>query len=152
MFSVEVLIALLVAVIVLVRLSRYLNLPSAIPLLVGGLGLSFVPGFSNVELAPEMIFTLFLPPLFFVASVRTSWRDFYRDGRNIGLLAIGLVIATTLTVGFVAHWAIPDLPLAAAFALGAIVSPTDAIAATSITKTIGVPRRIVTVLEGESLI
>ena len=152
MFSIEILIVLLVAVVILVRLSRRLELPTAILLLVGGLGLSFVPGFGNIELAPEMIFTLFLPPLLFVAAVRTSWRDFRRDERNIGLLAVGLVIATTLIIGFVAHWTIPDLPLAAAFALGAIVSPTDAIAATSITKRLGVPRRIVTVLDGESLV
>lgn len=152
MFLIEILIILLVAVIVLVRVSRYLELPSAILLLVGGLGLSFVPGFSNIELAPEMIFTLFLPPLLFVAGFRTSWRDFRRDSRNIGLLAVGLVILTTLIIGFVAHWAIPGLPLAAAFALGAIISPTDAVAATSITSRIGVPRRVVTVLEGESLV
>ncbi len=152
MFSIEIFIALLVAVVILVRISRYLELPSAILLLVGGLGLSFIPGFGSIELAPEMIFTLFLPPLLFVAGVRTSWRDFRQNERSIGLLAIGLVVMTTLIVGFVAHWAIPDLPLAAAFALGAIVSPTDAIAATSITKRIGVPRRIVTVLEGESLV
>ena len=152
MFLIEILIALLVAVVVLVRISRYLELPSAILLLVGGLGLSFVPGFSNIKLAPEMIFTLFLPPLLFVAAFRTSWRDFRRDTRNIGLLAVGLVVFTTLIIGFVAHWVIPGLPLAAAFTLGAIVSPTDAIAATSITGRIGVPRRIVTVLEGESLV
>ncbi|MEP7038150.1 MAG: Na+/H+ antiporter [Acidobacteriota bacterium] len=152
MFSIEVLIALLVAVVILVRLSRFLELPSAILLLVGGLGLSFVPGFSNIELAPEMIFTLFLPPLLFVAGVRTSWRDFRQNARKINLLAIGLVVMTTLVIGFVAHWTIPELPLAAAFTLGAIVSPTDAIAATSITNRLGVPRRIVTILEGESLV
>ena len=152
MFSIEILIVLLVAVVILVRLSRRLELPTAILLLVGGLGLSFVPGFGDIELAPEIIFTLFLPPLLFVAAVRTSWRDFRRDGRNISLLAVGLVILTTLLIGFVAHWTIPDLPLAAAFALGAIVSPTDAIAATSITERLGVPRRIVTVLDGESLV
>lgn len=152
MFLIEILIVLLVAVIVLVRLSHFLELPSAILLLVGGLALSFVPGFNNIELAPEMIFTLFLPPLLFKAAVRTSWRDFRFDVRKISLLAFGLVIMTTLIVGYVAHWAIPGLPLAAAFALGAIVSPTDAVAATSITKRLGVPRRIVTILEGESLV
>ncbi len=152
MFSPEIFIALLVAVVVLVRLSRYLEMPSAILLLVGGLGLSFVPGFSGIELAHEMIFTLFLPPLLFVAGVRTSLRDFWRNVQSIGLLAIGLVILTTLLIGLVAHWTIPGMPLAAAFTLGAIVSPTDAIAATSITKRIGVPRRILTILEGESLV
>ncbi len=152
MFSLEIFIVLLAVVVVLVRLSRFLELPSAILLFLGGLGLSFVPGFGNIELAPETIFTLFLPPLLFVAGFRTSWRDFQRNARSIGLLAVGLVIITTLIIGLVAHWAIPGLPLAAAFALGAIVSPTDAIAATSITGRIGVPRRIITVLEGESLV
>lgn len=152
MVSLEILIGLLVAVVVLVRLARWLELPPAIALLVGGLGLSFVPGFRHVELPPEAIFTLFLPPLLFYAAYLTSWRDFRRNARPIGLLAIGLVVATTLLVGFVAHLVIPGLSLAAAFALGAIVSPTDAIAATSITERIGVPRRIITVLEGESLV
>ena len=152
MFSIEIFIALLVAVVVLVRVSSYFELPSAILLLVGGLALSFVPGFSDVQLAPEIIFTIFLPPLLFVAGFRTSWRDFRRNERSIGLLAIPLVVLTTLIIGLIAHWAIPGLPLAAAFTLGAIISPTDAIAAVSITGRIGVPRRIVTVLEGESLV
>lgn len=152
MLIVEKLIGLLVAVAVLVRVARRLELPPAIPLFLGGLGLSFVPGFQEIELAPELVFVLFLPPLLFYAAFFTSWRDFRRNARPIGLLAIGLVVATTLIVGVVAHLTVPGLPLAAAFVLGAIVSPTDAIAATSITDRIGVPRRIVTVLEGESLV
>lgn len=98
MFLIEILIALLVAVVVLVRLSRFLELPSAILLLVGGLALSFVPGFNNIELAPEMIFTLFLPPLLFKAAVRTSWRDFRFDVRKISLLAFGLVITSAYQI------------------------------------------------------
>ena len=152
MFSLEILIAVLVAVVVLVRVARAFDLPPAILLLVGGLGLSFVPGFKAIQLAPEIIFTLFLPPLLFVAGVRTSWRDFQQNVGSIGRLAIGLVLMTTLLIGLVAHWTIPGLPFAAAFTLGAIVSPTDAIAATSITSRLGVPRRIVTILEGESLV
>lgn len=152
MWTLEAFIGLLVAVVVLVRVSRRLELPPAIPLLLGGLTLSYVPPFGDLELRPELVFTLFLPPLLFYAAFQTSWRDFKRNARPIGLLAVGLVITTTLIVGFVAHWTIPNLPLAAAFALGAIISPTDAIAATSITERIGVPRRISTVLEGESLV
>ena len=152
MSTLETLIALLLAVVVIVRVANALGLPPAILLLVGGLGLSFVPALGAVELAPAAIFTLFLPPLLFVAGARTSWRDFQRNAQPIGLLAIGLVVITTLIVGLVAHWAIPGLPLAAAFALGAIVSPTDAVAATSITQSLGAPRRIVTILEGESLV
>lgn len=145
-------IALLVAIIILVKVAGVLRVPPAIALFVGGLALSFVPTFGGIELAPETIFTLFLPPLLFVASVLTSWRDFGRNLRAIGFLALGLVVLTTLVVGWVAHWIVPGLPWAAAFALGAIVSPTDAVAATSITQSLGVPRRIVTILEGESLV
>ena len=151
MSPLETSITLLVAIVVIVRVAGALGLPPAILLLLGGLGLSFVPDLGRVELAPAAIFTLFLPPLLFVAAVRTSWRDFGRNIRPIGWLALGLVVLTTLVVGAVAHWAIPGLPLAAAFALGAIVSPTDAVAATSITQSLGAPRRIVTILEGESL-
>lgn len=152
MWTLEALIGLLIAVVVLVRISRLLELPPAILLLLGGLALSYIPPFGNLELSPEMVFTLFLPPLLFYAAFQTSWRDFKQNARPIGLLAIGLVIATTVIVGLIANWVIPGLPLWAAFVLGAIVSPTDAIAATSITERIGVPRRIVTVLEGESLV
>ena len=152
MSQLELFILLLFAVVVIVRAANALRLPPAILLLLGGIALSFVPTFGNIELAPEVIFTLFLPPLLFVAGVRTSWRDFQENLRAIGMLALGLVVLTTLVVGWVAHWMIPGLPWAAAFALGAIVSPTDAVAATSITKSLGVPRRIVTILEGESLV
>ena len=152
MTPLEIGIVLLLAVIAIVRVAGALRVPPAIALLLGGLGLSFVPQLRGVELAPDAVFTLFLPPLLFVASVRTSWRDFARHGRAIGLLALGLVVLTTLVVGWVAHWAIPGLGWAAAFTLGAIVSPTDAVAATSITQSLGVPRRILTILQGESLV
>ena len=152
MTSLEIGIVLLLAVLAIVRVAGALRVPPAIGLLVGGLGLSFVPQLGGVELAPETIFTLFLPPLLFVASVQTSWRDFGRNVRSISLLALGLVVLTTLVVGWIAHWAVPGLGWAAAFALGAIVSPTDAVAATSITQSLGVPRRTLTILEGESLV
>ena len=152
MSQIELFLILSIVVVVIVRAANALHLPPAILLLLGGIALSFVPAFGNIELAPETIFTLFLPPLLFVAGVRTSWRDFRENLQPIGMLALGLVILTTLVVGWVAHWMIPGLPWAAAFALGAIVSPTDAVAATSITQSLGVPRRIVTILEGESLV
>jgi CPA1 family monovalent cation:H+ antiporter len=97
------------------------------------------------------VFLLFLPPLLYVSAIFTSWRDFRANLRPISLLAVGLVLMTTYVVAAVAHWAL-GLPLAAAFALGAIVSPTDAIAATAVAQRLGVPRRIVTILEGESLV
>ncbi len=152
MSQLELFVTLLIVVVIIVRTANALRLPPAILLLIGGIALSFAPFLGRVELEPEIIFTLFLPPLLFVAGVRTSWRDFRQSLAPIGLMALGLVVLTTLVVGWVAHWIIPGLPWAAAFALGAIVSPTDAVAATSITQSLGVPRRIVTILEGESLV
>jgi Na+/H+ antiporter len=110
-----------------------------------------VPGLPRVELEPEVVFLLFLPPLLYVSALFTSWRDFRANLRPISLLAVGLVLMTTCVVATVSHWAV-GLPWAAAFVLGAIVSPTDAIAATAVAQRLGVPRRIVTVLEGESLV
>jgi Na+/H+ antiporter len=107
-----------------------------------------LPGY---KLDPEVVFVLFLPPLLFASAFFTSWRDFRRNLRAIGLLAVGLVLVTTVTVAAVAHY-VAGLKWPAAFVLGAVVSPTDAIAATAIAQRLGVPRRIVTVLEGESLL
>jgi monovalent cation/hydrogen antiporter len=104
-----------------------------------------------VKLDPELVFLLFLPPLLYVSAIFTSWRDFRANIRPITFLAIGLVLMTTFVVGAVIH-AVTPLPWAAAFVLGAIVSPTDAIAATTVAQRLGVPRRIVTILEGESLV
>ena len=109
MTPLEIGIVLLLAIIAIVRVAGALRVPPAIGLLLGGLGLSFVPQLGGVELAPETIFTLFLPPLLFVASVQTSWRDFGRNVRSIGWLALGLVVLTTLVVGWIAHWAVPGL-------------------------------------------
>jgi CPA1 family monovalent cation:H+ antiporter len=111
--------------------------------------LGFVPGFLRVELEPDMMFLLFLPPLLYVSAIFTSWRDFQANLRPLSLLAVGLVLMTTCVIAVMAHWVI-GLPWAAAFALGAIVSPSDAISATAIAQRLGLPRRIVTILEGES--
>ncbi len=100
---------------------------------------------------PKLVFLIFLPPLLYPAALFTSWRDFRANLRPIFLLAVGLVLFTTFAVGFYAHWLI-DIPLAAAFALGAIISPPDAVAATAVTERLNVPQRIVTVIEGESLV
>ena len=102
-------------------------------------------------LDPELVFLLFLPPLLYVSAIFTSWRDFRANIRAISLLAVGLVLMTTFVVGAVVH-TVTGIPWAAAFVLGAIVSPTDAIAATAVAQRLGVPRRIVTILEGESLV
>ena len=142
---------LLAAVAALATLANRTNIPYPVLLVLGGLVLGFVPGLPQVELEPDVVFLLFLPPLLYVSAIFTSWRDFRVNLRPIGLLAVGLVLMTTCVVAAVAHWAV-QLPWAAAFVLGAIVSPTDAIAATSVAERLGVPRRIVTILEGESLV
>jgi Na+/H+ antiporter len=147
-----VLISLLVAVSVLAAASRAINVPYPIVLVLGGLVMGFVPGIPEVELEPEMVLVIFLPPLLYSAAFFASLRDLRYDLRTISLMAIGLVIATACAVAVVAHALIEDLPWAAAFALGAIVAPTDPLAATEIGRRLSLPRRLNTILEGESLI
>jgi CPA1 family monovalent cation:H+ antiporter len=147
-----VLVSLLVAVAGLAAAARAANIPYPIVLVVGGLVLGFVPGIPDVQLAPELVLVLFLPPLLYSAAFFANLHDLRRDVRPISLLAIGLVLATMCTVAVVAHALIDGLSWAAAFTLGAIVGPTDPIAATAIARRQNAPRRMVAVLEGESLI
>jgi monovalent cation/hydrogen antiporter len=149
--QIEIILGLLLVVAVLATLATRLRVPYPILLVLGGSALGFVPGLPSVELDPELVFLLFLPPLLYVSALFTSWRDFRANIRPISLLAVGLVLMTTFVVAAVAH-TVSGLPWAAAFVLGAIVSPTDAIAATTVAQRLGVPRRIVTILEGESLV
>jgi Na+/H+ antiporter len=146
------LLGLLTAVGVFLFLAPLTRIPYPILLVLGGLALSLVPGLPDFELPPEIVLIGFLPPLLYIAAFFTPLRDFRANVKPIGLLAIGLVGATTLVVGVVAHAVVDGLPWAAAFVLGAVVSPTDPIAATSIARRLGVPRRLVTVIEGESLV
>ncbi|GCE31725.1 Na+/H+ antiporter [Dictyobacter alpinus] len=150
--DVEIILVLLFVVVLLVALANKLKLPYPILLVLAGLIISFVPAFPDVILKPELVFILFLPPIIQLSAFYTSARDFRANIRSISLLAVGLVLATMVAVALVAHALIKDLPWGAAFALGAIVGPTDSIAATSIAQRLGLPRRIVTVLEGESLL
>lgn len=152
MHEIGLILALLAAVVALAILAQKMDIPYPILLVIGGLALGFVPGLPAVELRPDLVFLLFLPPLLYLSAWFTSWRDFRANRRPIALLAIGLVLTTTTVVALVAHLAVPGLPWSSAFVLGAIVSPTDAIAATSIAQRLGLPRRVVTVLEGESLV
>jgi Na+/H+ antiporter len=142
---------LLVAVTGLVLLSQILRVPYPVFLVVGGLVLSLIPGLPEIELPPDLVFVIFLPPLLYSAAFFTSPRDLKANLRPIALLSIGLVLFTTGTVAVVAH-ALIGLPWMVAFVLGVIVSPTDPLAATVIASRLGIPRRIVTILEGESLI
>jgi CPA1 family monovalent cation:H+ antiporter len=150
--EIEVIMGLLAAVAALALLSRQLPIPYPILLVVAGLLISFIPGLPQAQLNPEIVFLFFLPPLLYPAALFTSWRDFRANLRPISLLAVGLVLFTTVAVGFLAHYFIADLPLAAGFVLGAVVSPPDAIAASAIAERLRLPRRIVTILEGESLV
>jgi CPA1 family monovalent cation:H+ antiporter len=147
-----VLVSLLVAVAGLAAAARAANIPYPIVLVVGGLVLGFVPGMPDVQLAPELVLVLFLPPLLYSTAFFANLHDLKRDVRPISLLAIGLVLATMCAVAVVAHELIDGLSWAAAFTLGAIVGPTDPIAATAIARRQNAPRRIIAVLEGESLI
>ena len=149
---IEVFVGLLLAVAAVGLLARKLQVPYPVLLVVGGLLLGLIPGLPRVQLNPEFVFLFFLPPLLFPAALFTSWRDFRANLRPISLLAIGLVLFTTVAVGLLAHYFIEGLPLAAGFVLGAIISPPDAIAATAIAQRLRVPRRVVTILEGESLV
>jgi monovalent cation/hydrogen antiporter len=134
-------------------IARRMDIPYPILFVIGGLIIGFVPILPyQVKLDPDLIFFVFLPPLLYIQAFYTSWRDFRFFLRPILLLAIGLVFATTISVAFVAHWLIPNMPLAVGFVLGAIISPPDAVAASAIAQRLGLPRRMVTILEGESLV
>jgi CPA1 family monovalent cation:H+ antiporter len=148
----ETFILLLVAVLVLMTLARRLVIPYPILLVLGGLGLSFIPNVPVLRLDPDMVFLVFLPPVLWSAAYFTSLRDFTDNARPIVMLAVGLVVATAVVVAVVARLAVPGMSWAVAFTLGAIVSPPDAVAATAIARRLRIPHRLVTILEGESLV
>jgi CPA1 family monovalent cation:H+ antiporter len=152
MALIQVLVFLLLCSVVLGWLSRRGGLPYPIALVLGGGALSFIPGLPQLKYDPQFLLVAVLPPILYQAALLTSWRDFKANLRPIGMLAIGLVIVTTLAVGAMLKFLIPGMPWAAAFVFGAIVSPPDAVAATAILSRLNMPRRIVVVLEGESLV
>src|SRR5215472_17281883 len=152
MHQAEIIVLLFAAIVVLALLAHKITLPYPIVLVLGGLVLSFVPHLPEVRLNPDVVFYFILPALLYPAALFTSWRDFRRNLRPIMMLAIGLVLATVLAVAWISHSIVPALPWAAAFALGAIVSPPDAVATTAIVRRVGVPHRIGVILEGESLV
>src|SRR6266480_2949986 len=147
-----VFLLLLLFVVVFGVLSQKLKTPYPIVLVIGGLLLSFVPGIPPINLNPDVVFFVILPPLLYSAAWLTSWRDFSYNLVSILLLAFGLVTFTVLGVTVLGHWFLPGFDWRVGLVLGAVVAPTDAIAATSIAKRIGLPKRIVDILEGESLL
>ena len=147
-----VLAAILVAVALLLIVAQLVRVPYPILLVIGGLGLSFVPGIPEIELPPDLVLIAVLPPLLYGTAFFTSLRDLRENAGAISLLAVGLVLTTMLVVAAVAHFLIPDLSWQGAFVLGAVVSPTDPTAASAIAERLGLPRRIVALIEGESLV
>jgi len=143
---------LLVAILALELIARRFRLPSAAALLAGGIGIAFLPGIPPVTFDPELVLIVFLPPLLQDGAYYTVWSDFRRYLGGILWLAIGAVVFTTLAVGATVHWIVPSLPWAACFALGAVVSPPDAVAAKAVLGKVRLPRRLMVLLEGESLL
>src|SRR3954468_5128907 len=147
-----VFLLLLLFVVVFGVLSNKLKTPYPIVMVIGGLLLSFVPGIPRINLNPDVIFFVILPPLLYGAAWLTSWREFSFNLVSILFLAFGLVTFTVLGVTALGHWFLPGFDWRVGLVLGAVVAPTDAIAATSIAKRIGLPKRVVDILEGESLL
>jgi CPA1 family monovalent cation:H+ antiporter len=152
MSTIVVVLLLLVLATIFAGIARKLRLPEPIILTVAGVAVGLLPGVPAFELEPELVFLFFLPPILYAAGYFTSIRDFKANLRAILLLSVGLVLFTTIVVAAVLKYFVPDMPWPAAFAFGAIVSPPDAVAATSVLRRLHVPPRILTILEGESLV
>jgi CPA1 family monovalent cation:H+ antiporter len=152
MHVVLTLVGIVTVVIAVAGLCSKLDLPSPLVLIAVGVIGSYLPFIPDVQLRPEVVLFGLLPPLLYSAALQTSLVDFNANRRSILLLSVGLVAFTTAGVGVLVHWLLPDLGWAACFAIGAVVAPPDAVAATAIGRRIGLPRRIVTILEGESLL
>jgi Na+/H+ antiporter len=150
--ALPVIVGLVAVVVAVSALARRLGLLQPILLVVVGLALSIVPGVPIPALAPNVVITGILPPLLYVAALETSVPAFRYNLRPILALAVGHVLFIATAVGFIVHALMPRVPLAACLALGAVVAPPDAVAATALARRIGLPRRVVTILEGESLL
>jgi CPA1 family monovalent cation:H+ antiporter len=147
-----ILMGLLLAIAALLVAAPALHVPYPILLVLGGLALGFIPGVPTLQLPPELVLIAFLPPLLYSAAFFTSLRELRENIRPIGTLAIGLVLVTMTAVAVVAHAMVDDMSWSAAFVLGAVVAPTDPLAASAIMRRLGVPRRAISIVEGESLV
>lgn len=152
MADVDIFLLLLVAICIVAYLAQRLRLAAPIAFVIAGMALATLPAFRNFHIAPELLLLLFLPPLLTEAAYFTSLRDFKRNVKPIAQLAVGLVIATTVATALLMDWLMPEFGLAAGFVLGAIISPPDAVAAVAVTKKVQLPKRVATILEGESLV
>lgn len=151
-FYFNLILFFLVAIICLEFLAKKLRLPPAVAQLSGGAAIAFLPGLPAFEIDPALVMVVFLPPLLMAGAYFTVWHEFRRHLTGVLLLAVGAVIFTTLAVGIALHLVSPALPWAACFALGAIVSPPDAIAAKAVLQRVALPRKLMVLLEGESLL
>src|SRR5271154_1781358 len=147
-----IILLLLLCIVLLATLAKRFKTPYPIVLVIAGLFISLIPRVPNIELNPDVVFLLFLPPLLFAAAFQTSWRDFRYNISSIALLALGLVSFTVYGVAFATRWILPDFTWRLGLVLGAVVCTTDAIAATSIARRLGLPTRVTDVIEGESLV
>ncbi len=144
-------LAIVTTVLLVTALAERIQFSAPLLLMLVGIGISFVPFIDEPRLTPELILLGFLPPLLYAAAIRTSVIDFRANKRSIGALSVGLVVITALGIGLIT-WLILPVPFAVAFAFGAVVAPPDAVAATTIARRVGLPRQLVTILEGESLV
>ena len=144
-------LAIVATVLVVTAVADRLDFSAPLLLIVVGIGASFIPGLTPPELTPELVLLGLLPPLLYATAIRTSVIDFRANKRAILSLSVVLVVVTALGVGLITWWLLP-VDFAVAFALGAVVAPPDAVAATSIARRVGLPRQLVTILEGESLV
>src|SRR6202051_3137598 len=148
--TIQILVLLLVVVAAVAVVAARLKIPASILLVLTGIVLAIVPGLPTVELAPELVLLLVLPPVIYSSAVAMSWREFRFNLRPISLLAVGCVVFTTVVIAAATHWLL-GLAWPVSFVLGAIVSPPDAVAPLSIARRMQLPRRILVVLEGEGL-
>ena len=146
----QILILLLVVISAVAVVARRLEVPPSILLVITGVALALIPGLPTLQLAPDLVLVLVLPPVVYSSAVAMSWREFRFNLRPIGLLAIGCVVFTTIAVAAATHWLL-GFPWAVGFVLGAIVSPPDAVAPLSVARRMQIPRRLMVVLEGEGL-
>lgn len=152
MTNLGIIILLLAVVTALAQVTDKIRIPYPILLVLAGIAIGVIPGLPVITLDPDVVFLIFLPPVLYAAAWNTSWPEFKESIRPISLLAVGCVLFTMLIVAMAAHYFIPDFGWAESFVLGAIVSPPDAVAATAATKGLKIPKKIITILEGESLV
>jgi len=152
MENLEIIYFLLFSAVLLVGIAQKIHVPYPIILILGGGALGFIPGIDNIFFDPNLILTIFLPPILYYSAFAISFREFQKNWKNIFSLALGLVAFTTIVIGVIFKGIFPQFSWALAFAFGAIVSPPDAIAVTSILKRFNINSRLITLLEGESLI